>query len=80
MAENSETTTEVSNKQLLQEVNTAIRTILVGGQSYKIGSRQLTRADLGMLRSMKKDLQAEVDAEGDSFLLDNTYVAFFDGR
>ena len=52
MAENSETTTEVSNKQLLQEVNTAIRTILVGGQSYKIGSRQLTRADLGMLRSM----------------------------
>ena len=54
--------------------------VLIGGQSYQIGSRKLTRADLSMLRTMKKELQAEVNAEGSSSLLDNTYVAFFDGR
>ena len=45
---------ELTPKQMLSEVNKAISTVLVGGQSYKIGSRQLTRADLGMLRELKK--------------------------
>lgn len=66
--------------EMLEQVNTAITHILVGGQSYKIGSRQLTRADLYQLRAMKKELAAEVAAEGNSTLLDNTFVAFFDGR
>lgn len=65
--------------QLLSEVNKAIAAVLVGGQSYKIGSRQLTRADLGMLRQLKKDLEAETASELDS-LLGNTVVAVFDGR
>lgn len=70
---------DISTKQLLNEVTTAIRKILIGGQSYQIGSRRLTRADLYQLRKLKEELQAEVAAEGDSSLLDNTYVAFFEG-
>ena len=78
--ESKELDGNVSTAELLGEVKTAIRKILIGGQSYQIGSRKLTRADLSMLRTMKKELQAEVNAEGSSSLLDNTYVAFFDGR
>ena len=45
---------EITAESMLKEVNNAIFNVLVGGQSYKIGSRQLTRADLSMLREMKK--------------------------
>ena len=71
---------QVTAAEMLQQVNEAITNVLVGGQSYQIGSRRLTRADLSMLQTMKKELQAEVSAEGNTGLLDNTYVAFFDGR
>lgn len=66
--------------ELLKQVNTAISTVLIGGQSYQIGSRKLTRADLSLLRTMQKELQAEVNAETSSNLLDDVYVAFFEGR
>ncbi|MCI2105415.1 MAG: peptidylprolyl isomerase [Intestinimonas sp.] len=66
--------------ELLEQVNTAISTVLAGGQSYKIGSRSLTRADLAMLKSMRDDLEAQLTAENDAGLLGRTYVAFFDGR
>ena len=65
---------------LLTEVNKAIAAVMVGGQSYKIGSRSLTRADLALLLSTRKDLQAQIAAEGDGGLFSDTYVAFFDGR
>lgn len=71
---------EITAESMLKEVNNAIFNVLVGGQSYKIGSRQLTRADLSMLREMKKELEAQINAESESRLLDDTYVAFFDGR
>lgn len=64
----------------LEEVNTAITKVLGGGQSYQMGSRKLTRADLGVLREMRKELQAEVAAESESHLFGNTSVAYFDGR
>lgn len=67
-------------KEMLTEVNNAIYAVLVGGQSYKIGTRQLTRADLALLRTMKNDLLAQIQAEGANSLLDDTYVAVFDGR
>lgn len=73
--ENKYTATE-----MLGEVNNAIYTVLVGGQSYKIGTRQLTRADLNLLYKMKNDLMAQVQAEGSSNLLDDTYVAIFTER
>ena len=64
----------------LAQVQEAIAKVLYGGQSYQIGSRKLTRADLSLLREMEKELKAEVAAENDSRFLDDTYVAFFDGR
>ena len=69
-----------SPAEMLVEVDKAIQAILVGGQSYRIGSRSLTRADLALLRSMKNDLTAQLAAENDSGLFSDTYVAFFDGR
>lgn len=65
---------------MLEQVNNAITAVLSGGQSYKIGSRQLTRADLAMLKAMRDDLEAQVAAETPGSLLDHTYVAMFDGR
>lgn len=67
-------------QEMLTEVNNAIYAVLVGGQSYKIGTRQLTRADLSLLYNMKNDLMAQVAAQGANHLLDDTYVAVFDGR
>jgi len=72
--------TDYTPAQMLGEVNKAIQSILLGGQSYKIGSRSLTRADLGLLRDMQHDLQAQVASEEASGLFSDTYVAFFDGR
>lgn len=66
--------------ELLGQVNAAIKTILVGGQSYKIGSRSLTRADLAMLKSLRDDLEAQIADDDSGPLLGRTYVAFFDGR
>lgn len=69
-----------SAAELLEHVNSAIVAITVGGQSYKIGSRSLTRADLKQLYAMKNDLQAQVAAQSSGGLLDDCYVAIFDGR
>lgn len=65
--------------EMLSEVDNAIYAICVGGQSYKIGSRQLNRADLKTLYDMKNDLTAQVAAGGGN-LLDDCYVAVFDRR
>lgn len=65
---------------MLSTVNDAINAILVGGQSYKIGSRSLTRADLGLLYKMRNDLQGQVAAENSTGLLDDCYVGVFNGR
>lgn len=66
--------------ELLAEVNKAIQAVLVGGQSYKIGSRSLTRADLNLLLATRNDLTAQIAAEEDNGPFSDTYVAFFDGR
>lgn len=66
-------------QEKLVEVNNAISNILVGGQEYRIGSRSLTRADLNTLLDMQRDLQSQL-ANQESHLMDNTYLAVFDGR
>lgn len=71
---------EMTKEQLFQEVDKAIYAILVGGQSYKIGSRSLTRANITELRRLRADLAAEIATEGKSSLLDGASVAFFEGR
>ena len=72
--------TNYTPKQMLEEVNKAIQSILLGGQSYKIGSRSLTRADLKLLRDMQNDLMAQVSGQEDTSLFSDTYVAVFDRR
>lgn len=65
----------------LAEVNEAISTILKGGQSYKIGSRSLSRADLSALLKMKNDIEQQLaDETSGNGLMDNTTVGFFDRR
>lgn len=70
---------QMTTEQKLTEVNTAISKVLAGGQSYKIGSRSLTRADLNILLDMQKDLQAQLSNQN-AELMDNTYLAVFEGR
>ena len=72
--------TQMKPVELLEQVNKAIAAVLVGGQSYKIGSRSLTRADLAQLKAIRDDLEAQIDSGTDNCLLDRTFVAFFDGR
>lgn len=67
-------------RELLSQVDAAIQAILVGGQSYKLGSRSLTRADLSLLRQMRNELAAQVAGEENSNLMPHTYVAFFESR
>lgn len=69
----------ITPEKLLQEVNKAIATVLVGGQSYKIGSRELTRADLKELKNLKNELIQQIQ-EDKAGIFDNTVVAVFDGR
>lgn len=76
----AETQNTYTPAEMLAEVDTAIQKILVGGQSYKIGSRSLTRADLALLRNMRNDLQAQLAAGENTHLISDTYVAVFDGR
>lgn len=69
-----------STKEMLDSVNAAIVAITVGGQSYKIGSRSLIRADLKELYSIKNDLTAQLASQNSGGLLDDCYVGIFSGR
>lgn len=69
-----------NTRKQLEEVNNAISAVLVGGQSYKIGSRNLTRADLKELYKMKNDLQAQLSQGKSTGLFDDCFVGVFDGR
>lgn len=64
----------------LEQVNQAIASVLAGGQSYSIGGRQLTRANLSDLISMRNDLEGKLSLTQASHLLDSTAVAVFEGR
>lgn len=66
-------------EERLLEVNDAISRVLVGGQSYKLGTKSLTRADLSTLLDMQRDLQAQL-ANQNTNLMDNTYLGVFEGR
>ena len=70
----------ISKAEMLEQVDNAIMAIAVGGQSYKIGSRTLTRADLKQLYTIKNDLTAQLSQEQSGGLFDDCYVGIFDGR
>lgn len=66
-------------KALLGEVEKAIGKILSGGQSYRIGTRSVTRADLNTLISLRDQLKAEAE-QCDAGFFGRTSVAEFEGR
>ena len=70
----------VSKKEMLEQVEAAIVAVATGGQSYKIGSRSLTRADLKQLYTIKNDLTAQLSQEQSGGLFEECYVGIFDGR
>ncbi len=70
----------ITTGEMLENINAAIMAITVGGQSYRIGSRSLTRADLKQLYTMRNELTAELAAKNSTGLLDDCYTAVFDGR
>ena len=59
LGENTQVEEELTTKQ----VEEAIRAILYGGQSYQIGSRSLTRANLSELYDLRDKLKAEEEQE-----------------
>lgn len=69
-----------SAQEQLAVVNEAIYAVLKGGQSYRIGTRSLTRADLDLLTGMQARLQAMIAGRREGPLFADTVVAVFDGR
>ncbi len=61
--------------QQLRVLNEAIYSIMVGGQSYRIGTRSLTRADLATLISERNRLEAQ--AAQTNGLIYGAYAADF---
>ena len=66
----------------LEAVEAAITAIMTGGQSYKIGTRSLTRANLSELKALRNQLLEEQNAaDSDSAGAFNAVaVGLFSGR
>lgn len=69
---------QMDTKGQLAVINEAIYAVLMGSQSYTIGSRKITRADLRQLDKMRKELESQeaASAQGSGFF-DDCYVAEF---
>lgn len=68
-------------EQELVEIKKAISKILNGGQSYRIGNRTMTRADLKTLYDMQTKVENEIaESEKGGILGRNTAAAVFDRR
>lgn len=61
----------------LKVLNDAIFAILAGGQSYKIGSRSLTRADLSELIAERDKIEKKIADDAESPLFPGTFAADF---
>nr|DAL24349.1 MAG TPA_asm: head to tail adaptor [Caudoviricetes sp.] len=65
----------------LSQVEEAITAIMEGGQSYKIGTRSLTRANLTELVSLRNQLKTESnDASAEASGIPGCSIALFSGR
>ena len=68
-------------EQELVEIKKAISKILNGGQSYRIGNRTMTRADLKTLYDMQTKVENEIaESEKGGILGRNAAAAVFDRR
>ena len=64
----------------LDQVEEAITAIMEGGQSYKIGTRSLTRANLTELVSLRNQLKTESGSADADSGLPGASIALFSGR
>lgn len=69
-----------TSAQMLEIVNRAI-IATSQAQSYRIGSRQVSRANITELRNLRNQLMQEVEqSNNNNFLFSNCSVAEFEGR
>ncbi|MCM3129007.1 hypothetical protein ACFQ3J_08820 [Paenibacillus provencensis] len=68
----------ITLQEQLLNVNKAILAVQNGAQEYRIGSRSVKRADLGLLYSERNRLEKEIDMlqRGGSIF----HYGFFEGR
>jgi len=52
--------TIAEDQTMLDNVNTAINTILTGAQQFAIGDKQVSRPTLAELRKMKNELEIKI--------------------
>ncbi len=72
---------KLTPRRRLAQVDEAIAAVLCGGQSYRLGSRSLTRADLAQLRALREDLAAQAAREDSGeALIPGVWAAYFEGR
>ena len=76
MSEAKENTSYETPKEQLEVLNKAIYAILAGGQSYKIGTRSLTRADLATLIEERNRIEMQIQGKSTE-LLDGAYAVDF---
>lgn len=71
---------DLSPQELLTQINAAI-VACSQAQSYKVGSRSVTRANVTELKKLRADLMQEIAANNaDNSLMAGVSVAVFDGR
>lgn len=68
----------MTTQEQLNQINNAISAIENGAQEYRIGSRQLKRADLSVLYAERRRLQQQYSQECE--VPSNVFVATFDRR
>ena len=65
----------IADSAMLDLVDAALEALMTGGQSYSRAGLTFTRADLGRLWTMRKELRAsvaEAGANGIAFVSDNS--------
>jgi len=65
-------------QEQLDQINQAIKAIETGAQEYRVGNRQLKRADLSVLYAERRRLEALKAQESDVPV--DVFVARFDRR
>ena len=67
---------DMTTQEKIDLVDAAIERVLTDGQSEEIDGKTYTRADLGVLNQMRKDLEAKLAAESLRVSIPNRWTAW----